>query len=647
MNSHEKISKGSLGGLLISLGIIYGDIGTSPLYVIKAIIGESIITADLIYGGISSIFWTLTLMTTVKYVTLALNADNNGEGGIFSLLNLTKKNAPWLMLPAIIGAVALLADGIITPPISVSSAVEGLRIFWPHIPTIPIVLAILTGIFLFQRFGTVVVGKSFGPLMFIWFLMLGFLGVLQILSRPEILNALNPYYAYNLLFHHPHGFWLLGAIFLCTTGAEALYSDLGHCGKQNIRLSWIFVKTCLVLNYLGQGAWLLQQQGEKLNGNPFYLIMPENFLIIGIIIATVAAVIASQALITGSFTLISEAISLNLWPKVRLFYPSERKGQLYVPSVNFLLWFGCVGVVLYFKESHAMEGAYGLSITLAMIMTTILLTSYLRKKNFSPILIAIFLIIFLPIELSFLYANMAKFFEGGYVTLIIGTMLGIVMAVWLYATRIKGRLSNYVPLKDYIHELKELSVDTSVAKLATNLVFLSSCPDPEEIDSKIIHSIFYKQPKRADIYWFVHIVVTDAPYTMEYKVDILAPEDVVRITFFLGFRVEQRVDYFVRFVVQEMVKNKEIDITSRYHSLKNKNIAGDFHFIILECYLSCENELTNLEAFILDTHYFIKDFTTSKDKWYGLDVSTVSIEKVPLLINPITDLVLRRVGHTS
>ncbi|MGV3504886.1 MAG: KUP/HAK/KT family potassium transporter [Adhaeribacter sp.] len=647
MASSHSNNRVSTAGLLISLGIIYGDIGTSPLYVMKSIIlgGGNIINQELIYGGISCIFWTLTLQTTLKYVILTLRADNNGEGGIFSLYTLVRRRARWLTIPAIIGGSALLADGIITPPISISSAIEGLRLIHPHIPTVPIVLAIITGVFLVQSFGTQIVGKTFGPIMLIWFTMLGVLGFANILHHPEILKAINPYHAYELLVKYPGGFWLLGAVFLCTTGAEALYSDLGHCGRGNIRISWIFVKLCLLLNYFGQGAWLTLHLGTELTAadNPFYLIMPSWFLLPGIAIATIAAIIASQALITGSFTLISEAIRLNMWPKVRLIYPTNVKGQLYVPSINKLLWMGCVAVVLYFRESTNMEAAYGLSITITMLATTILLSYYLYIKKVPLAVVVVFLMVYLSIELSFLVANLEKFPHGGWVSVAIGLTLISVMYIWLRAFYIKRRLTEYVRLNQYTEHLKELSDDNSVPKYTTHLIFMTSADRKSEIESKIIYSIFQKRPKRADIYWFLHVNTTDDPYTMEYKVEHIAQNDVIRVDFNLGFRVEQRINLFFRKVIENLVHNKEVDITSRYESLNKANVIGDFRFVVLEKYLSNENDLPFVEKLIMEAYFYIKEFTPSEAKWFGLDTSSVKVEKVPLIINPVREVDLQRV----
>ena len=647
-HNHGHASKVTLAGLIVTLGIIYGDIGTSPLYVMSAIVGKGAINADIVKGGISCIFWTLTLQTTIKYVILTLRADNKGEGGIFSLYTLVKRTKfKWLIVPAIIGGSALLADGIITPPISVSSAIEGLKVYNPELNTVPIVIGILFILFFIQQFGTSFIGKFFGPLMMLWFLMLGILGVYQMTSDWSVLSSLNPYYAYNLLQTHPSGYLILGAVFLCTTGAEALYSDLGHCGKQNIRISWLFVKATLVLNYFGQGAWLIAHQGQTLDSfkssNPFYAIMPEGFLPYGIVIATIAAVIASQALISGSFSLINEAMRLNLWPKARVKYPSEMKGQLYIPSINWLLLAGCIGVVLYFREAINMEAAYGLAIVLCMLMTTTLLNFYMHMKRYNQFFIYFIITVYIIIEFSFMAANLSKFTHGGWITLLIASVLMSVMAVWFLAKKIRNRYTDVVKLADHQQKLVDLSGDESIPKYATHLVYMTGANNPEEIESKVIYSILQKRPKRADIYWFVHVDVMDEPYRMDYKVTHVAADDIIRVDFRLGFRVAPRVNLMFRKVVEDLVKNKEVDITSRYESLNKNNIIGDFKFVVIEKFLSYENELPLFEKIILNAYFILKRFSLSEAKAFGLDSSSVKIEKFPMIINPPKDINLHRI----
>jgi KUP system potassium uptake protein len=643
MSSLKKghLSKLSLAGLLITLGIIYGDIGTSPLYVMKAIIGGSLINADIVLGGVSCVFWTLTLQTTVKYVIITLNADNNGEGGIFALYALVRRTKiKWLIIPAIIGGSALLADGIITPPISVSSAVEGLRTYYPDINTVPIVIGILFVLFFIQQFGTNIVGKFFAPMMLIWFGMLGILGGIQVFDNFEVFKALNPYYAYHLLTIHPEGFYVLGAVFLCTTGAEALYSDMGHCGRKNIRVSWIFVKTMLVLNYFGQAAYLIQFEGKTLvqlggaNGNPFYLIMADWFQPIGITIATLAAVIASQALISGSFTLINEAMRLNFWPKVTIKYPTELKGQMYIPSVNWLLFLGCALIVMHFEESSNMEAAYGLAIVLCMIMTTILLNFYMIMKRVKWYLIAPIITVYGIIECSFLIANVKKFSHGGYVTIIIALVLIAIMFTWFRAKTISNAYTKMVKIINYKKVLAELSTDLTIPKYATHLVYLTNSSRTDEIEEKVLYSILQKRPKRADIYWFIHVNILNEPYKTEYKVTEILRDDIIRIDINLGFREPTKINIMFREVVKNMVKNGEVDVISRYDSLSKNNILGDFKFVLSEKFLSNDSDMIWHEKLIMNTYFLIKKLSLSEEKAFGLDSSSVKIEKFPMVVNP-------------
>ncbi|MCW3094110.1 MAG: potassium transporter Kup [Ferruginibacter sp.] len=656
MNIHSPSNKVSAAGLLIALGIIYGDIGTSPLYVLNAILKDRQVNEQLILGALSCVIWTLTLQTTVKYVMLTLRADNRGEGGIFSLFALVRRRRKWLVFPAMIGGAALLADGMITPPISVTSAIEGLRnIDALHNITdgsiVKIVLAIIIVLFFVQQFGTASIGKFFGPIMTTWFCMLGILGCLHIFDDLYIFKAFNPFYAINLLTNYPQGFWILGAVFLCTTGAEALYSDLGHCGKNNIRVSWIFVKSCLILNYLGQGAWLLSNHHGKIISedmivkgfNPFYGIMPEWFVLIGIVIATIAAIIASQALISGSFTLISEAIRLNLWPKMKIKYPSEAKGQLFVPGINTVLLIGCCGIVLYFRKATNMEAAYGLAITMCMIATTMLFANYLVLHRTSPLWIYLFLAIYLTIEVAFLIANLDKFPHGGFVTLLVGGLLFIIMYVWFKAKKIKNRYVELIRLEDYISNLGELSNDHTVPKYATHLVYLTGADSPKEIEHKIIYSILNQQPKRADIYWFIHVDTLNDPYTSEYSVTHIIPNEIIRVEFKLGFRVPPRLNLMFRKVVEELVANKEVNITSRYESQQRNNIIGDFQFVVMEKFLSAENVLPMWEKIIMRIYFWVKDISLSEERGFGLESSNVTVEKFPLIVSAATNLKVNRI----
>ncbi len=649
--NHHGYHRLTWAGLIITLGIIYGDIGTSPLYVMRAIVGESPVDRETILGAVSLVFWTLTIQTTLKYVTLILRADNNGEGGIFSMYTLVRRRRKWLLYPAMIGGAAVLSEGMITPPISVSSAIEGLQsveqLQGLRIPTIQITIGILTALFIFQQFGTATVGRFFGPIMLVWFSMLGILGSIQVYGNPSVLAAVNPINAIQLLLHHPNALILMGAVFLCTTGAEALYADLGHCGKQNIRISWIFVKICLLLNYFGQAAWCLQYEGGLLPAetpNPFYGIMASWFLPLGVVIATLAAIIASQAMISGSFTLVSEAIRLSLLPKLTVIFPSNMKGQLYLPAVNTLLWVGCVGITLILKESARMEAAYGLSVTITMLMSTILMSNFLIMRRVKPIFIWAFLLCYLSFEGAFFVANLHKFADGGFITVLVASVLFALMYVWVSARKIKKRFLQNVDIRDYIDQLIMLSNDEEVPKYATNLVFLSSAKSPNKVEEKILYSILQTQPKRADVYWFVHIQVTDEPYTMEYRVKVLAPNDVYKVTFRLGFRVEQRMNLFLRKVVEDLIESGELSVQARYHLNDAELPTGDFRFVIIQEFLSHENDLPVMEQIIMSIYLGVKRITASPQNWFGLDSDSVVIEKAPLVLRPVRGLNLQRVS---
>lgn len=642
-NQHTKIT---FATLLVALGIIYGDIGTSPLYTFKAIIGDRVISELLVLGGVSCVFWTLVLQTSVKYVWLTLKADNQGEGGIFSLYSLVRRYGKKLAIPTMIGAAALLADGMITPAISVTSAIEGLEKIdgLNHIPVVPIVIAVISIIFFVQRFGSHKVGKAFGPIMTIWFGVLLIIGLFQIVQSPSIIRALNPYYAYELLTHYPQGFWILGAVFLCTTGAEALYSDLGHCGKNNIRITWAFVKICLIVNYLGQASWLLNYAGLELNGrNPFFEMMPSWFLLPGILIATLAAIVASQALISGSFTLINEAINLNFWQRVGVKQPSETKGQIYIPSVNNLLWIGCVLMILYFQDSTNMEAAYGLAITLAMLTTTLLLSYFLFfKLKWNKFFVSLFLIVFLLIEISFFIANAVKFKEGGYITVIAGSIFFFVMYVSYFARKINNGYTKYEDLGKYAHAIAELSNDQNIPKFSTHLIYLTKAERRDLIESKIIKSIFDKKPKRADVYWFFHVNRTNQPYTLDYEVSELVDDKVIKIVLNIGFRVQPKTQLFFEKVIDDLIANKELNLHLRNNGSTKYNPSIDFKFIILQTYLSVDNEFAVKESVTLKSYFFLKQFAQKDEEAFGLDRNDVIVEHIPLVYQPVKAFNLKR-----
>lgn len=661
INKKNNISKFTLAGILVTLGVVYGDIGTSPLYVMRSVIsnngGLESVSENFILGTLSLVFWTLTILTSIKYVLITLKADNKGEGGIFSLFTLVRKQSKWLIIPAMIGGSALLADGMLTPAVTVTSAVEGLKL----IPSfnnffgnnqnniVLIVICIITTLFFIQHLGTDFIGKLFGPIMFLWFASLAFFGIINLCNDWSLLRAFSPYYAINILFSDENklGFFILGGIFLCSTGAEALYSDLGHVGKKNIYFTWPFVKICLLINYFGQGAWILAaKKNPAFNGvsdiNPFFQMIPNSFLMFGIIISTLAAIIASQALISGSFTLVSEAIKLNLFPKLHTLYPSNSKGQLYIPAINKILWLVCIIVVLYFKNSEKMEAAYGLAITVTMLMTTILLFNYLLKIK-TPFIISLITFIFFAIfEFSFFIANIVKFAHGGFVAALIALAIFLIMYVWIKSYYIKMSLLENVRITDFKEQLNNLRKDDARPKFATNLVYLTNSSSSKKIERKIMYSILDKRPKKADVYWFVHISVTDEPYQAEYTVDTFGTPYIVRVQLNLGFRVDQNLNVFLRQISTELVESGEIELQSRTYTTVKDRKVGDFRFILIQEQLSQESNLKLWKSIILKLNLFIKKFTVSPSKWFGLDTSDVYIEKVPLFLGHSNPTILER-----
>lgn len=635
---HFDLKKLSFIGVLVSLGIVFGDIGTSPLYVMKAIVnarkeGALMPMNEYVEGALSCIIWTLTLQTTVKYVIIALRADNRGEGGILALFSLVKNlKKGWLYLIAIVGAAALVADGVITPSLTVMSAIEGLEIYNPETPVVPITIGILIVIFFVQQFGTSFIGKFFGPVMVIWFLVLGGLGVSQLGQNLEILHSFNPYYAYKLIVYSPSAIVILGAVFLCTTGAEALYSDLGHCGAKNIRISWVFVKIMLILNYLGQGAWLLNNYSDSHTHevNPFFGIMQEWMIVPAVILATAAAIIASQALITGSFTIFSEAMSLNFWPNQKINYPSGVKGQMYIPRINWGLLLFCIIVVLHFKESTKMEAAYGLSITVTMLMTTLLLVFWLLKKRINKLLILLFAIVYLAIELGFFSANIIKFAEGGWITVVLAGSIGICMYAWFNGRRIKGSFIKFVKLSDYVSIIKDMKLDNTIPKYATNLAYLSRAKFKDEVESKIIYSIIKKQPKRADHYFILTITNQDDPYEFKYTVDEVLPGTVYKINFLLGFKVDRRINDYFSMVLKDLMADGTIPSRSSHPSLRNYNIPPDLKYVIIDNTYINDILLTVKKKIILNLYNFVKYIGSDDFKAWGVTSHNVVVESAPL-----------------
>ncbi|WP_304611638.1 KUP/HAK/KT family potassium transporter [Paramuribaculum intestinale] len=642
MKANERKYDGSslrritLAGMLVTVGIVFGDIGTSPLYVMKAIVGVNPgYDADYIIGAISCVIWTLTLQTTVKYVLIALRADNKGEGGILALFALLRRQPRgWLYIVAAVGAAMLVADGVITPAITVTTAVEGLRIVAPSTPVMPVVIGVILLIFMMQRVGTGRIGRCFGPFMLAWFLMLGVLGAVNLPACPEVLKAFNPWYAVKLLVSSPSWFMIMGAVFLCTTGAEALYSDLGHCGRRNITASWMFVKVMLILNYLGQGAWLLTHAREAAGGiNPFYAVMPQWMTLAGVAMSTGAAIIASQALLSGSFTIFSEAVNLGFWPRLKIDYPSTEKGQLYVSSVNWCLLAGCLLTVVIFRDSSHIEAAYGLAVTIAMLTTTLLLAFWLRLRGVNMIVVGVFFTFFMTVEGIFFFANMSKFVHGGWFSLMIAAVVGSIMIVWRNSTRRRASFIEYRRMADSAATISAVKADREIPKYASNLVYLSRSGDPSLVESKLLYSIVNKQPKRADHYWFVHIDHVDSPDELSYSVSVAVPETIYVVTMHLGFRVAPRISVYLRQIVEDLVASGDLDLRSGYPSLRREGIPGDFRFIILHRIFSPTSICGATTALLMRLHDILRHIGVSDTSAYGLDTSVVTAETVPLIIN--------------
>ena len=641
---HLDIKKLSLAGIIVTLGIVFGELGTSPLYVMKAIIkGSTVFNELLIYGSLSLIFWTLTLQTTTKYIIIALRVDNNGEGGILALFALLRKKASWTALLTMIGGSALLADGVITPAITVTSSIEGLKLLNSEIPVILIVLFIFAILFFIQQFGTNFIGSSFGPIMVVWFVILGILGFSKLILNPEILRAVNPVYAIRFLDQYPGGFILLGAVFLATTGAEALYADLGHCGRANIQVSWIFVKVALLMNYFGQGAWLIANGAPGVGINPFYAIMPKWFLLPGILIATAASIIASQAIISGSFTIVKEAVSLNFWPKIRILNPTDIRGQVYLPFVNWYLWLTCSLAVIFFRESANMGAAYGLAIIITELITSLLLAYYLYQKGVNHRLVFLIFLGFLTIEGSFLVANLHKFNEGGWVTILIASLFFIIMYGWYFGRKLKNRYVTFTDLYKYIDLFKDLSKDTSVPKCATNLVYIIRANRTEQVESKVIFSIFHKQPKRADTYWLLHINGVDEPNRFEYEVNQIIPGVLIRVDFNIGFKVEPKINLYFREVLEDLTASGQINLESSFPSLKKHSFPADFKYVLIDRVLLRDYKLSNLENFTLTLHSISRLFCISDIKALQLDSTNTIEEQVPITIDQPLGVRIKRV----
>ncbi|WP_425604632.1 KUP/HAK/KT family potassium transporter [Lactobacillus xylocopicola] len=662
----QKQKRISAAGLLITIGIVYGDIGTSPLYVMKSIVtgngGIANVNRELILGAISLIFWTVTLLTTVKYVMIALRATNRGEGGIFALYALVRKRAKWLVMPALIGGAALLADGTLTPAVTVTTSIEGLKNmrFGSSIPVpsqnavVLITIIILLALFSIQMLGTSSIGKAFGPIMLVWFTFLGLVGINNMTHDWSILQALNPVWAIKILFSPANkaGIFILGSIFLATTGAEALYSDVGHVGRGNIHGSWPYVFACLALNYLGQGVWILQNPNFKTSGgtelNPFFEAVPANLRLFSIILATIAAIIASQALITGSFTLVSEASGLKFLPRMNIHYPTTTHGQIYIPAVNKMICLATIAIVLFFRTSQHMEAAYGLSITVTMLMTTLLLFEYLGAKKQPFVLRLLFLVVFGFIEGMFLISSLTKFMHGGYVTVLIAGFIGIIMFIWYFGNKVRDKhegVSTYVRLDEYTDMLTDLSHDEDYPIYATNLVYMAPVKYNKFIKREILYSILDKRPKRARAYWFVTVNITNEPFTARYAVNTYGTKNVINVQLFLGFKKQTSVNIYLRQIVHDLIKDGTIESQPQEYTTTPGRMVGDFSFVLVNDVVSPLTRLKGFEKWMLKARVWLQNLSPNPASWFGLEYTDTVVERVPLILGkPQHNLHIRRVA---
>ncbi len=640
INTH----KASLAGVLITIGIVFGDIGTSPLYVFQAITGNGTnFSRELIMGGLSAVIWTLILLATVKYIYFALNADNKGEGGIFALFALLKaKRIKWVIIPALIGCATLLADGFITPAISISSAVEGINNINPNFPVLPVVVGIIIALFAVQQFGTSAIGKAFGPIMLIWFIFLGYLGIINIAKNPQVLTAFNPYWIYNLIANVKDGFWVLGAVFLCTTGAEALYSDLGHCGKNNIRISWAMMSSLLVINYLGQSALCLTD-GFTLQAKEtvFYAMVPANILPFAIGIATAATIIASQALITGVFTLMNEAIKLNLWTNLKVKYPTTHKGQIYIPFINWFLMGGCLLVIAVFRKSVAMEATYGLAITIDMVMTSILLCYLLILKYPKTKIFYISIFgLFLTIEGIFLMSNLGKIVHGGWFTLILAISFFSVLFLYYKAKQLRKNITEYISMDKVIPLLNAVKNDDGLQYEASNLVYPTRSNTPNKLDSTVFYSLFKKRPRKAGVIWFLHLDILSDPWGVHYTVNEIIDNHCYYVNLQLGFKEEHRIEYMMRKIQCKMVEKGELTGDSVFKSVQGQFDEADFKFIVLNSRIAMDNKLTAFQSICVKAYRFVKSTGLKPAEDFGLDKTNVMVEYIPISVTKQYDQVM-------
>ncbi|WP_420868069.1 KUP/HAK/KT family potassium transporter [Bifidobacterium simiarum] len=661
-NSPDRVT---LAMAIVALGVVYGDIGTSPLYMAQSFVsgqgGIQYADRQSVLGLLSLLFWSVTLITTVKYVLIAMRIDNKGEGGIFALYSMVRRYGKWLAYPAMIGGAAFLADSVLTPAVSISSAVEGLQTIPQLEPifdandnlTLMITVCIIVVLFAIQSRGTESIGKVFGIVVMIWFSFLAVVGVANLGTDWTVFAALNPWYGIDFLLFDPGnkaGLAVMGTVFLATTGAEALYSDMGHVGRGNIYATWPFIKIALILNYFGQGAWILRNQhNESLYGikslNPFFQMMTPSLRSVAVVLSVAAGVIASQALITGAFTMVSEATGLNWMPHLQVRYPARTRGQLYIPAVNIVLCAATLSVLAMFKDSEHITAAYGLALTITMITTTILLAAYIWCAWKRRVFAIVFAILFLAIQTLFFIASMSKFLHGGWFTMLLTLAILGIMVTWDQGTKVERSQRRHMWPKEFLPALDALHRDFKIPYYADNLVYLTSDPELRRLDTDIFYSIFANHPKRARAWWAVSVQVTDDPFTREYSVENFGTSFLFRVRIRLGFKVSQNVATYLHQIMHDLINDGTLPRqTVIYPKVDEDPEIGTIQYVLVHKALMPESKITSRGATSLRVKYAIRHLAGNPVKWFGLSAYNPVVEVQPLFVSTNKVPALKRVA---
>lgn len=656
--------KVTLAMSIVALGVVYGDIGTSPLYTMQTFLagqgGVAHADETAVIGMLSLVFWTMTLITTIEYVLICMRVDNKGEGGIFALYSLLRRYGGWLIVPAMIGGAAFLADSVLTPAMSISSAVEGLQtlpalqsVFSanPNL-TLVITIAIIVAVFAVQSRGTERIGKVFGTTVLIWFVFIAVTGGISMAHNLEVLRALNPVYGVEFLVSGDNraGLALMGTVFLSITGAEALYSDMGHVGRGNIYATWPFINLALVLSYFGQGAWIIRtienpvfvREGGA--PNPFFAMMSPELRYVAVVLSVVAGVIASQALISGAFTIVSEATRLNWMPHLQVRYPARTRGQLYIPTVNCVLCVATVAVLLIFRNSEHIAAAYGLALTVTMVMTSILVTVYLWHRRMH-VAAVVFAVVFPTIMLLFFVASMAKFMHGGWFTALLTLAILTVMVTWNEGTKLERAQRRHMQLDDCLPVLQRLHDDATIPYYSDNIVYLTSDQDMKRMDTDVFFSIFANHPKRAHAWWIVSVETTDDPFTREYTVEDYGTDYLFRVRIRLGFKVSQSIPAYLHQIMHDLLRGGDLpQQTTRYPKVDADPEIGPITYVLIHKALMPESKVSAKGAWALRIKYAIRHVAGSPVKWFGLAPYNPVTEVQPLFLSTVRPPRLKRVG---